>query len=49
MDNLPPVNNPIAEKTSLYPILDIVVKAIMTTLLIILIPKESKDSKSIKI
>jgi hypothetical protein len=48
----PPVNNPIAGNNALYPIFDIVVsvsQVIMLALLIILIPKESKNEKNIKI
>lgn len=48
----PPVNNSIAGNNELYPIFDIVAsvsQVIMITLLIILIPKESKNEKNIKI
>ena len=49
---VPPVNNPVAGNSTPYPIFDIVVtvsQAIMIALLIILIPKESRNGKSIKI
>jgi hypothetical protein len=48
----PPVNNPIAGNSAVYPVLDIVVivsQVIMIALLIILIPQEGKKGKSIKI
>lgn len=48
----PPMNNPVAGNSSAYPVLNIVVsvsQVIMIALLIILIPKEDKKGKSIKI
>lgn len=48
----PPVNNPIAGNNAPYPIFDIVVtvsQAIMIALLIIVIPNENRNGKSIKI
>ncbi|MBK1813252.1 hypothetical protein JHL18_21760 [Clostridium sp. YIM B02505] len=48
----PPVNDPIAGNNALYPIIDILLVAsqvIMIALLIIIIPNENMNSKSIKI